>query len=26
VEAAYGWRDLPALAGACTAALSETGT
>jgi len=26
VEAAYGWRDLPALAGACTAALSATGT
>lgn len=26
VEAAYGWRDLPALAAACTAALSEAGT
>ncbi len=26
VEAAYGWRDLPALVAACATALSETGT
>ena len=26
VEAAYGWRDLPALISACSPALSETGT